>query len=160
MSAQLQRLWNLRPLHEAHLPQVLDIERRAYPFPWTEGIFRDCLKVGYSSWVVTSPSGEMLAYALMSMAVGEAHVLNLCVEPAYHQQGIGKFLLAHLQRLARGAGMELMLLEVRKSNTAAIALYQGAGFHRLGVRKGYYPAHEGTEDALLLGLSLRAPAAR
>lgn len=160
MSAQLQRLWNLRPLHEAHLPQVLDIERRAYPFPWTEGIFRDCLKVGYSSWVVTSPSGELLAYALMSMAVGEAHVLNLCVEPAYHQQGLGKFLLAHLQRLARSAGMELMLLEVRKSNTAAIALYLGAGFHKLGVRKGYYPAHEGAEDALLLGLSLRAPAAR
>jgi len=160
MSAQPQRLWHLRPMHEVHLPQVLDIERRAYPFPWTEGIFRDCLKVGYSSWVVTSPSGEMLAYALMSMAVGEAHVLNLCVEPAYHQQGIGKFLLAHLQRLARGAGMDLMLLEVRKSNAAAIALYQGAGFHKLGVRKGYYPAAEGSEDALLLGLSLRAPGPR
>lgn len=157
MSAQPQRLWNLRPMSEAHLPQVVDIERRAYPFPWTEGIFRDCLKVGYSSWVVASPSGEVLAYALMSMAVGEAHVLNLCVEPAYHQQGLGKFLLAHLQRLARGAGMELMLLEVRKSNAAALALYLGVGFKKLGVRKGYYPAHEGSEDALLLGYSLRPP---
>lgn len=157
MSAQPQRLWNLRPMSEAHLPQVVDIERRAYPFPWTEGIFRDCLKVGYSSWVVASPSGEVLAYALMSMAVGEAHVLNLCVEPAYHQQGLGKFLLAHLQRLARGAGMELMLLEVRKSNAAALALYLGVGFRKLGVRKGYYPAHEGSEDALLLGYCLRPP---
>lgn len=155
MSAQPERLWNLRPMHEAHLPQVLDIEQRAYPFPWTEGIFRDCLKVGYSAWVVSSPADEVLAYALMSMAVGEAHVLNLCVEPAYHQQGLGRFLLTHLQRLARGAGMDLMLLEVRKSNVAAIALYRSLGFQTLGVRKGYYPAHQGSEDALLLGYTLR-----
>lgn len=156
MSAQPERLWNLRPMHEGHLAQVLDIERRAYPFPWTDGIFRDCLKVGYSAWVVTSPADEVLAYALMSMAVGEAHILNLCVEPAYQQQGLGRFLLTHLQRLARGAGMDLMLLEVRKSNAAAIALYDSMGFHKLGVRKGYYPAQNGSEDALLLGYSLRS----
>jgi [ribosomal protein S18]-alanine N-acetyltransferase len=155
VSAQLERLWNLRPMSEAHLAQVVDIERRAYPFPWTDGIFRDCLKVGYSSWVVTSPSDEILAYALMSMAVGEAHILNLCVEPAYQKQGLGRFMLTHLQRLARSAGMDIMLLEVRKSNTAAIALYGAMGFHKLGVRKGYYPAHAGSEDALLLGYNLR-----
>jgi ribosomal-protein-alanine N-acetyltransferase len=159
MSAQLERLWNLRPMHEAHLEQVLDIERRAYPFPWTDGIFRDCLKVGYSAWIVASPTDEVLAYSIMSMAVGEAHILNLCVEPAYHQQGLGRFLLAHLQRLARGAGMDILLLEVRKSNAAAIALYLGMGFHKLGVRKAYYPAREGSEDALLLGHSLK-PAGR
>lgn len=151
MSAQPESLWNLLPMHERHLVQVMDIERRAYPFPWTEGIFRDCLKIGYSAWVVTSPRGDVMAYALMSMAVGEAHVLNLCVEPAYHQQGLGRFLLTHLLRLARSAGMEIMLLEVRKSNAAAIALYLGMGFRKLGVRKGYYPAHQGSEDALLLG---------
>lgn len=154
MSAQPEKLWNLRPMSDAHLDQVIDIEQRAYPFPWTEGIFRDCLRVGYSAWVVASPADEVLAYAFMSMAVGEAHVLNLCVEPAYHQQGLGKFLLTHLQRLARGAGMDVMLLEVRKSNEAAIALYKGMGFHKLGVRKGYYPAHQGSEDALLLGYNL------
>ncbi|HUR41345.1 MAG TPA: ribosomal protein S18-alanine N-acetyltransferase [Verrucomicrobiae bacterium] len=155
MSAQLERLWNLRPMHEAHLEQVLDIERRAYPFPWTDGIFRDCLKVGYSAWIVAGPEGEVLAYSVMSMAVGEAHILNLCVEPAYHQQGLGRFLLSHLQRLARGAGMDILLLEVRKSNAAAIALYQSSGFQKLGVRKGYYPANNGQEDALLLGFTLR-----
>ena len=79
MSAQPEQLWTLRPMHEAQLAQVTDIERRAYAFPWTEGIFRDCLNVGYSAWVVTSPRDEVLAYAVMSMAVGEAHVLNLCV---------------------------------------------------------------------------------
>jgi ribosomal-protein-alanine N-acetyltransferase len=139
------------------LPQVVEIERRAYAFPWTEGIFRDCLNVGYSAWVVSSPGEEVLAYAVMSMAVGEAHVLNLCVEPAYHQQGLGRFLMTHLQAVARAAGMEIMLLEVRKSNAAALALYQGLGFHRLGVRKAYYPAHDGSEDALLLGHTLKQP---
>ena len=155
MSAQPEQLWHLRPLEVAHLAQVVDIERRAYAFPWTEGIFRDCLNVGYSAWTVTSAGDEVLAYAVMSMAVGEAHVLNLCVEPAYHQQGLGRFLLTHLQAVARAAGMEIMLLEVRKSNTAAIALYQAMGFHKLGVRKAYYPAHEGSEDALLLGHTLK-----
>jgi [ribosomal protein S18]-alanine N-acetyltransferase len=102
----------------------------------------------------------VLAYALMSMAVGEAHVLNLCVEPAYHQQGLGTFLMTHLIRLARGAGMDLMLLEVRRSNAAAIGLYLGMGFRKLGVRKGYYPATQGSEDALLLGYELRPAAGR
>ena len=154
MSAQPEQLWNLRPMTEAWLPQVLEIERRAYPFPWTDGIFRDCLKVGYSAWMVVSPADEVLAYAMMSMAVGEAHVLNLCVDPVYHQQGLGRYVLTHLLRVARGAGMDIMLLEVRKSNTAAQRLYLGMGFHKLGVRKGYYPAEQGAEDALLLGCSL------
>ena len=155
MSAQPEQLWNLQPMQVDWLPQVVEIEQRAYAFPWTEGIFRDCLNVGYSAWVVTSPGEEVLAYAVMSMAVGEAHVLNLCVEPAYHQQGLGRFLLLHLQAVARAAGMDLMLLEVRKSNSAAIALYQGMGFHKLGVRKAYYPARDGSEDALLLGHTLK-----
>lgn len=154
MSAQPEQLWNLRPMADADLAQVLEIERRAYAFPWTDGIFRDCLKVGYSAWLVVGPSDEVLAYSMMSMAVGEAHVLNLCVDPSYHQQGLGRFLLAHLQGVARAAGMELMLLEVRKSNSAAIGLYTGMGFHKLGVRKGYYPAEQGSEDALLLGYNL------
>jgi [ribosomal protein S18]-alanine N-acetyltransferase len=157
VSAQPEPLWNLRPMHVDYLPQVIDIERRAYAFPWTEGIFRDCLNVGYSAWVVVSPADEVLAYAVMSMAVGEAHVLNLCVEPAYHQQGLGRFTMTHLQEIARGADMDLMLLEVRKSNAAAIALYQGMGFHKLGVRKAYYPAPDGSEDALLLGYNLARP---
>ena len=159
MSAQPNSLWQLQPLTDAQLEQVMEIERRAYEFPWTAGIFRDCLRVGYSSWLVTDAGGMVLAYAVMSMAAGEAHILNLCVEPAHHQQGLGRFMLTHLQRLARSAGMELLLLEVRKSNTAAIALYTRAGFRRLGVRKNYYPARGGREDALLLGCTLQAPPA-
>lgn len=154
MSALPQELWRLQPMHPSHLPQVLDIEQRAYPFPWTEGIFKDCLKVGYSSWVVSNTIGEVLAYALMSMAVGEAHVLNLCVAPEHQRQGLAHLLLDHLLKLARAANVTIILLEVRKSNKPAIRLYEQYGFERLGLRKGYYPAKEGREDALVLGLQI------
>ncbi|MGQ0530873.1 MAG: GNAT family N-acetyltransferase, partial [Panacagrimonas sp.] len=95
--------WRLVPMHDAQLAQVLDIETRAYAFPWTDGIFRDCLKSGYSAWVVQSAEGTMLGYAVMSMAVGEAHVLNLAVDPVRRRQGLARFLLMHLLQLARAA---------------------------------------------------------
>ncbi len=154
MSAQLQPQWRLLPMHPAHLPQVLEIEVRAYPFPWTEGILKDCLKAGYSSWVVTNTLGEVLAYSFMSMAVGEAHILNICVDPRQQRQGLGLFLMQHLTTLARAANCTIVLLEVRKSNKGAFKLYDSLGFQRLGVRKNYYPAHDGREDAIVLGLEL------
>lgn len=154
MSAQLQFELRLLPMHVSHLSQVLEIEQRAYPFPWSEGIFKDCLKVGYSSWVVTNLRQDILAYALMSMAVGEAHVLNLCVDPALQRQGVGRYLLQYLVSLARAAHCTIVLLEVRKSNKAAIRLYEQQGFARLGLRKAYYPAMEGREDAIVLGYEI------
>jgi len=154
VSAQLQPQWRLLPMHPAHLPQVLEIEVRAYPFPWTEGILKDCLKAGYSSWVVTNTLGEVLAYSFMSMAVGEAHILNICVDPRQQRQGLGLFLMQHLTTLARAANCTIVLLEVRKSNKGAFKLYDSLGFQRLGVRKNYYPAHDGREDAIVLGLEL------
>ena len=154
MSAVPSELWRLAPLQLSDVPRVLEIERRAYPFPWTEGIFKDCLKVGYSSWTVQDADGGILAYALMSMAVGEAHILNLCVEPDCHRRGLGRFLLGHLLRIARNANMTLVLLEVRRSNSAARQLYESAGFSTFGVRKDYYPAAAGREDALVLGIDL------
>lgn len=154
MSAQPQTFWQLHPLEAVHLPQVLEIERACYEFPWSEGIFNDCLRVGYSAWVVACPEGQVLAYALMSMAAGEAHILNICAAPAYQRRGLARFLLQHLLTIARAAGVELMLLEVRVSNLAAQALYAQFGFRRLGERRAYYPARDGREDALVLGLDL------
>jgi len=154
MSAQPKPLTQLLPMHLSHLLQVMEIELRAYAFPWTEGIFRDCLKAGYSGWVLIDEFGIVRGYALMSMAVGEAHVLNLCIDPAHQREGLGRELLDHLMRIARAAYMTIVLLEVRKSNKAAIRLYESAGFQRLGLRKGYYPAVEGREDALLLGFDI------
>ncbi|WP_420466219.1 ribosomal protein S18-alanine N-acetyltransferase [Panacagrimonas sp.] len=154
MSALPQIPWRLSPLHESHLPQVMELEHRAYPFPWTEGIFRDCIKAGYAGWVVGDRSAVMRGYAVMSMAVGEAHILNLAVDPMIRRQGLGRFLLAHLIQIARAAHSTIMLLEVRRSNKAAIRLYQAAGFRHIGTRRGYYPGHEQREDAYVLALDL------
>lgn len=154
MNACLNAAWQLHPLSAAHLPQLMRIERQSYEFPWSQGNFEDCLRVGYSAWVVQDPQGGLLAYALMSMAAGEAHVLNICVAPAHQRKGLAAFLLGHLLMIARAAGVELMLLEVRVSNHAAQALYGAFGFRQLGLRKAYYPARDGREDALVLGLDL------
>jgi len=154
MSAQPKPQWQILPMHLSYLPQVLEIERRAYPFPWSDGIFRDCLKAGYSGWILNDEYSTIVGYALMSMAVDEAHVLNLCIDPSRQRQGLGRMLLEHIIMLARAANATIVLLEVRKSNKAAIALYEGKGFQRLGLRKGYYPAHEGREDALVLGFDI------
>ena len=155
MSAQPQAVWSLAPMSASHLTEVLAIEQQAYEFPWTDGIFRDCLQAGYSTWVVNNSTGDVLAYAVMSMAVGEAHIMNLCVAPGQQRHGLGRFLVSHLKRIARGARMEQMLLEVRPSNVAGIALYQSIGFHSVGRRKDYYPARGGREDALLLNCELK-----
>jgi ribosomal-protein-alanine N-acetyltransferase len=148
------KTWRIRPLEAADLPQVMTIELRAYPFPWTEGIFRDCLKAGYSAWALADDQGHLGGYAMMSMAVDEAHVLNLCVDPSLQRHGHGRHMLHHLIRLARAANATIVLLEVRKSNTAAIRLYDAEGFKRLGMRKNYYPAAGGREDALVLGFDI------
>jgi ribosomal-protein-alanine N-acetyltransferase len=154
MSAQLKPSWLLRPMQLSHLSQVLMIERRGYEFPWSETIFRDCLRAGYSGWVVCNERDFVVGYCLLSMAVDEAHVLNLCVDPDYQRSGMGTFLLHHMIDLARAASATIVLLEVRKSNRAAIQLYESRGFQRLGLRKGYYPAHNGREDALVLGYDI------
>lgn len=155
MSAQPQLQPSLRPIAAGDLPRVLEIEYRAYPFPWTESIFRDCLRAGYSAWWLDLGDGTMGGYAFMSMAVGEAHVLNLCVDPDLQRRGYGLLLLRHLLELAQAARCTIVLLEVRKSNKAAQQLYESVGFQRLGVRKNYYPAGGyAREDALVLGYDI------
>jgi [ribosomal protein S18]-alanine N-acetyltransferase len=154
MSAQLRPGWAILPMHVSQLSQILEIERRAYPFPWTETIFRDCLRAGYSAWVLIDVSGNIAGYAFMSMALDEAHVLNICVDPDHQRCGFGFKLLKHLLKLARTAQATIVLLEVRKSNKPAQKLYESMGFQRLGVRKNYYPAQDGREDALVLGYDI------
>lgn len=147
-------VWAILPMEVSLLPPVLEIERRAYEFPWTESIFKDCLKSGYSAWVLAANDGRLAGYALMSMAVDEAHVLNLCVDPQQQRRGHGLKLLKHVMKIARAAQASIVLLEVRKSNKAALKLYESIGFARIGVRKGYYPAAGGREDALVLGFDI------
>ena len=145
----------LRPMTEADLGHVATLERESYPFPWSEGIFRDCLRVGYVCRVVEVGPG-LIGYGVMSYGAGEAHILNLCIREAMRGRGIGRSLLRHLLGNAATAGMDEAFLEVRPSNLAAIRLYQSMGFEPVGVRRGYYQAVGGREDATVLRLDLRA----
>ena len=142
-----------RPMHEGDIRVVMEIERRAYRFHWTDGIFRDCLRVGYCCWVLEL-SGQVAGYGVMSLVVGEAHLLNICVSPDWQRQGYGRLLLDHFMELAQERGAGQMFLEVRLSNDAAIALYRRQGFNEVGMRKNYYPGEKGREDALILAKDL------
>ena len=145
----------IRPMRVGDVADVVAIERASYQFPWSEGIFRDCLRVGYVCRVMTV-SRQVMAYGVMSIGAGEAHILNLCVSEAYRCRGVGKRMLSSLIDRAVAAGMAEAFLEVRPSNTAAIRLYLSIGFERVGTRRGYYQALAGREDAAVLKLSLRA----
>ena len=140
-------------MREQDLNGVLEIEGEAYEFPWAKGIFRDCLRVGYKCFVVEE-GGELLAYAIMSVAAREAHILNLCIRPRCQRRGLGKRLLHFLLESAARAGADTLFLEARPSNTAAVHLYRSAGFCEVGSRRGYYPAAAGREDALVLAKTL------
>jgi len=144
----------VRRMQPADLDRVMAIERAAYEFPWTEGILRDCLRVGYSCWVLEERE-RILGYVILSVAAGEAHLLNLCIDPACRRQGYGRRLLEHALSVAGRLGAETLYLEVRVSNAAAIALYHAQGFNEIGVRPDYYPARNGREDALVMARVLR-----
>lgn len=143
----------LRPLTVADLDAVMAIEQRAYGYPWSRGIFRDCLRVGYCCWCYERDD-EIQGYGVMSVAAGESHILNLTVRPESQRQGIGRKLMEHFMALACRHNADTLMLEVRPSNTPALRLYQQLGFNEIGVRRNYYPAADGREDALLLALSL------
>lgn len=145
----------LRPMRDDDLDAVMRIELRAYPFPWTLGIFRDCLRAGYPAWVLEE-SGATIGYGVLSVAADEAHVLNVCVDPSVQGRGHGRRLLRALERVARGHGAQRVFLEVRPSNPHAIALYHDEGFNEIGRRPRYYPAHEGREDAIVMAKELLA----
>jgi ribosomal-protein-alanine N-acetyltransferase len=139
---------------ESDIADVVAVERAAYQFPWSEGIFRDCLRVGYICRAV-SVGDQLIGYGVMSVGAGEAHILNVCIAESFRCRGLGKRLLAYLIERGATAGMHEAFLEVRPSNTAAIRLYLSLGFEQVGMRRGYYQAVGGREDAAVLKLALR-----
>jgi ribosomal-protein-alanine N-acetyltransferase len=147
----------IRGMRQADLDAVVTIEQHAYDFPWERGIFSDCLMAGYQS-VVLDTGGQLIGYAIMSVAAAEAHILNLCVDPSRLRQGFGGQLLDYLLEHLSSIRAERLFLEVRPSNAAAISLYENAGFARLSIRKDYYKAAEGREDALVFVRELQQPA--
>jgi ribosomal-protein-alanine N-acetyltransferase len=144
----------IRPMLEMDLPEVAAIELKSYVFPWSENIFRDCLRVGYTCRALDL-AGRIIGYGVMSLGAGEAHILNVCVRDEFRSVGFGRRLLESLLERAAAAGVIEAFLEVRPSNLAAIRLYQRLGFEQIGIRRGYYQAPDGREDAIVLKRELR-----
>jgi len=148
-----ERRTALRPMREDDLDEVMRIEQQAYPFPWTAGIFRDCLRAAYPARVLHA-GDDLIGYGVLSIAADEAHILNVCIDPREQGRGHGRRLLRGLVSIARGQGAQRIFLEVRPSNLHAIALYHDEGFNEIGRRPRYYPAHEGREDAIVMAMEL------
>lgn len=143
----------VREMKYDDLSMVSDIERRSYEFPWSHGVFRDCLLAGYQC-IVLIRDDRVAGYGILSVAAGEAHILNLCVDPEVRALGYGERLLDELLYRARSATVREVFLEVRPSNTSAIALYRKKGFHHIAARPAYYQANEGREDAAVYAKKL------
>ena len=155
MSAVLQDTDNgFRLMSETDLDAVMVIEEQVYEYPWARGIFVDCLRMAYSCWVYERDQ-LVVAYGITSTAAGESHLLNLSVSPDVQRNGLGQAMLEHLITNTKRQNSDILLLEVRPSNYGAVALYDCNGFNEVGVRRNYYPARNGREDALILALSLR-----
>ena len=140
--------FELRPMYPEDLDMVMDIENKVYPFPWSKRNFEDSINSGYSCWVGIMNS-TIIGYFVLMATIDEAHLLTIGVSAKHQGKGFGARLLSHAIDIARFAGMQSMLLEVRPSNEKAIKLYEHFGFKKIGVRKGYYPDIEGREDALV-----------
>ena len=140
-------LW-FRRMTLGDVERVMKVEQDVYEFPWTDKIFSDCIRVGYYCWLALQQQ-HIVGHAVISVAAGESHMLNLSIAREYQRKGFGKQFIEFLIQEAQAKQAQTMLLEVRPSNIAAINCYNSAGFNEIGLRKDYYPAPEGREDALL-----------
>ena len=143
----------LLPMNEHDIDEVLRIEYQQYAYPWSRANFTDSIVSGYSCWVCRI-GGELVGYFIVVLAVDDAHLLNICVSPKRQGLGFGARLLRHAATTARQNGATTLLLEVRPSNQRALELYRHYGFQQIGLRRGYYPADGGREDALVMAQSL------
>jgi len=163
MSAILSPPWNdtlhaqpelsFRAFNENDVAAVAAIEAEVYLFPWSAGNFFDSLLSGYrciGAWA----ADELVSYAVVMTALDEAHLLNLAVASKWQRQGIGAAMLTNVIDEMRRQPVEMIYLEVRPTNLAGLTLYESFGFNQLGLRRDYYPALTGREDALFLGLNI------
>ena len=144
----------IRTMTHEDIALVSDIERRSYEFPWSHGVFRDCLLAGYQC-VVLERENSVAGYAILSIAAGEAHILNLCVDPNDREVGYGERLLDEILARSKAAEVHEVFLEVRPSNEKALALYEKKGFRQIARRPAYYQAQSGREDAAVLAKRLK-----
>ena len=156
MSARLQPRITRRAMTTRDVDAVQAIESSAYRFPWTRGNFIDSLAAGYLAEVLEA-DGEEIGYFVAMAGVDELHLLNVTVAPAHQRQGFGSLLLDAVNHHRLRLGFGRLLLEVRQSNQLARALYERRGFVAVGLRRNYYPALHGREDAVVMCLHLALP---
>ena len=136
------------------LSEVMKIERRNYPVPWSKGIMKDCIKAGYQS-IVMKQGDEIIGYAFLMANYDESHLLNMCIDKDFQGQGLGRKMLKYLENVCKYNQSKVFLLEVRESNPVAQSLYQSFGFKQVGVRKNYYRCLKGREHAIVMTKELR-----
>jgi ribosomal-protein-alanine N-acetyltransferase len=153
VSALLKPQVNYRRMRPADLGAVADLEKSLYEFPWSLGNFRDSVEAGYDCWVACD-GDQVIGYAILMVAMDEAHLLNIAVASGWQNLGIGRAFLDFMLGVAREAKCQIVYLEVRPSNAAARHLYRQSGFQQIAIRPSYYPARGGREDALFLGITL------
>jgi len=139
---------SFRRMDVGDIDTVMIVEKQVYQYPWTEGIFNDCIRVGYECWLAMMKD-DVIAHAVISVAAGESHILNISIDPDHQNKGIGKQFIEFLVDIAKSKQASVIMLEVRPSNVRAISCYNAVGFNEIGCRKNYYPAADGKEDALL-----------
>ncbi|MBA3582222.1 MAG: ribosomal protein S18-alanine N-acetyltransferase [Gammaproteobacteria bacterium] len=144
---------DIRAMTADDVTQIMSIENASYPYPWTTSIFTECLRVGYVCRVLCEQQ-HILGYVVLSVAVQECHILNVCVADHARDQGNGRLLIRYVIEQATRLQLNTIYLEVRPTNTHAIGLYHSLGFQRIGVRKDYYPADNGREDAWVMALNM------
>jgi len=155
MVAVIKPAIQVRGMQLDDVPAVSAMENLSYEFPWSPGVFGDCVKAGHSCWVLCV-DGMIAGYGILSTGAGEAHLLNLCIGPEHRGRGLGRHLLGRLLDIAKWNRAERIFLEVRPSNPLAKTLYESVGFRQIGVRPRYYPAREGREDAIVMALDMPA----
>jgi ribosomal-protein-alanine N-acetyltransferase len=149
VSAVLKPVHKIRLMREDDIPAVLQVEKLSYEFPWSAGNFHDSIHAGYNAWVY-EVGGQIIGHVVLVAILDEAHLLNITIAPAWRRQGLGRVLLEHAMHSARQKSVRTLFLEVRPSNGPAIALYENMGFEAFALRKSYYPARQGREDALVM----------
>jgi len=145
----------IRRLDLEDVDRIFELEKLAYPYPWTRSLFVDCLNSGYAFFGL-QVGKELAGYAIFNWAVGEAHLLNLCIHPDWQHRGYGSLLLEYSINHVIRHDNASMFLEVRTSNTRAAKLYKNRGFKVIGTRPAYYQAGEGREDAIVMRMEFHS----
>lgn len=143
------------PMTVGDVDEVHALECSVFPHPWSRANFTESLASGYDAWTARDAAGQLAGYYLLMYAVDEAHLLDVAVAAGRQRQGLGRHLLDRIGARAREQGMRSVFLEVRPSNERALAVYRRYGYHEIGRRKAYYPAHGGQrEDAIVMRIDL------